>query len=103
VKFLSVKCTQTPFKAASHHAAHNSTPYNPKPQMTHSKRTMRRNSQFPKTEKTDEKDGKHAVSRKKTKKAEFWHYTPTKYPLQPIPSVIHDQAVSSYVCNVNKP
>jgi hypothetical protein len=57
------------------------------------------------TEKTDKKVGEQvAVSCIKTTKAEFWHYQPTKYPLQSIPSVKHDQAVSSYyVYNANKP
>jgi hypothetical protein len=47
------------------------------------------------TGKTDKKDGEHAVSCIKTTKPESWHYQPTKYPLQSIPSVKHDQAVFS--------
>jgi hypothetical protein len=55
------------------------------------------------TEKTDKKDGEHAVPCIKMKKAEFWHYSPTMHPSQSTPSVKHDQVVSSYVYNANKP
>jgi hypothetical protein len=55
-----------------------------------------------KQKKTNKKDGEHAVSCIKTTKAEWWHYQPTKYPLQSTPSVKHDQAVS-YLCYANKP
>jgi hypothetical protein len=81
--------------------------------LTHSKRTMMWNSQIPsacrwgkmkqRKQKTDKKDGEHAVSCIRPTKAQSWHYQPTKYLLQSTPNVKQDQAVSSYVCNAKKP
>jgi hypothetical protein len=45
------------------------------------------------TEKTDKKDGKHAVSCTKKAETECWNYPPTKFPVQMTPSGKPDQAV----------